>query len=149
MSVEARRAFAARLHEVCDLLDIPEGHGRQAQLGRRLGVSPKAARKWLTGAGWPEMDTAVRIAEMAEVELAWLLQGHGPMRGSIDTETLTVAEAMKSLPTEERRRVLGYLRYEITQRRDWFAKETATRYSAAIDRLAANDADAKGEPGNH
>lgn len=49
-------AFAARVNEVCDDLQLP-AHGRQTALAQWMGLTPNAARKWLLGARacprWP------------------------------------------------------------------------------------------------
>jgi hypothetical protein len=131
-----RQVFALRMHEICDDLKLPKGRGRQTELGKLLEVTPKGARKWLTGAGWPEMDMAVRIANKAGVNVLWLLQGTGLKRGDrIDENTRTVVEAIERLPTEERGRVLNYLRFELQEHPGWFAEETRARYVSAIDAL--------------
>lgn len=133
-----RDAFSRRLHEVCDDLKLPAGHGRQAGLGRLFEVTPKGARKWLTGEGWPEMSMAMRIANKAGVNVLWLLQGTGPKRGErIDDSLRLVAEAIEHLPSAERGRVLHFLSFELAQHPGWFATEATARYAAAIDALAA------------
>lgn len=48
----------------------------QFQLGALVGVSDKAVSKWENGYAKPRMQTCIRLAEVLEVPLAELLQGH-------------------------------------------------------------------------
>jgi transcriptional regulator with XRE-family HTH domain len=143
MESPERAAFALRMHELCDDLGVAAGHGRQAALGRMLNVTPKGARKWLTGEGWPEMSMAVRIANLAGVNLLWLLQGSGPKRGErIDPNVLALVEAIEHLPKEERGHIANYLRFEFQKLPNWFVAEAQARYRAALDALATAPAPA-------
>lgn len=134
--IEIRAAFAARMHEVCDELDIAPGHGRQTALGKMFNVTPKAARKWLMGLSYPEMATAVAIALKAGVNVLWLLQGSPPKKGTrVDPQALHLAEALASLPVENRNAVLDYMRFQIGSTGQWFASEALRSYMADIDAL--------------
>jgi transcriptional regulator with XRE-family HTH domain len=128
------------MEEVCDLLGIPEGHGRQAELGRAFGVTPKAARKWLQGEGYPEMAKAVEICSRVDVNLTWLLQGVGPQRGhAIDGDQLRIVEALQALPREQRTAVFEFIRFTLDRTPGWFAEEQRGRYMAALDALRARE----------
>jgi len=133
---QIRQEFAARMNEVCDALEIPKGHGRQSMLGKRFEVSPKAARKWLMGQGYPEMAMAVRIANEAGVNLAWLLQGTLPKRGSrVDPDLASVVEAIMDLPSESRTATLDLIEYQMQRVKGWFAEERLKRYQHALEHI--------------
>lgn len=72
-----RRAFAARLNEVCTDRQLPTGRGRQTILARKFKVTPQAARKWLEGEGYPSIDVAREIAKWGKVSFDWLMSGRG------------------------------------------------------------------------
>lgn len=151
---DIRQAFVDRLNTLCDELKIAPGHGRQTALGKRFGVTPKAARKWLTGQSYPEMQTAVRMCEEGKVSVLWLLQGTPPMRGStIDPATAVVSEALLALPAENRNQVLDYLRFQFESHRGWFTSEAIGRYVRDIDKVKARPADSHSNdtslPGDH
>jgi len=134
---DIRQAFAARINEVCDDLQIPRGHGRQTALGKLFGVTPKGARKWLVGAGYPDMAMAVRIANAARVNVNWLLQGLGPKRGEhYDLRTVTITEGIEELPSEDRKQVFEFIRYKFDKADGWFAEEKLARYMTVLDQLA-------------
>lgn len=71
-------AFAARLNELCDAMDVPpKGKARQSAVAREFGVSQNGARKWLEAEGYPALSMAKRIATWAGVQVEWLLTGRG------------------------------------------------------------------------
>lgn len=132
-----RQAFARRMHEVCDELGIAPGRGRQTLLGKRFGVTPKAARKWLEGVGYPDLDMAVRIAQEAGVHVNWLLQGAGPKhvdRARNDTAE-RIGDIVESLPADERQQTLDFIRYKLERSGQWYAADTVGRYLAFIDKI--------------
>jgi transcriptional regulator with XRE-family HTH domain len=101
MNSTVKQAFAARLHEICDDMGLPKERGRQTELAREFELNPNAVRKWLLGEGMPELDMAVRVADWADVNLNWLLQGVGPKRAErFDFKAEVINEAIKSLPRE-------------------------------------------------
>nr|WP_199065056.1 helix-turn-helix domain-containing protein [Chromobacterium sp. ASV5] len=73
-------AFSRRVDVVCDRLGIPPaGKNRQYELGKRFGVSQKAARKWLVAEGFPDTAISIKMAVEAGVSFDWLMTGRGPM----------------------------------------------------------------------
>jgi transcriptional regulator with XRE-family HTH domain len=111
-------AFARRLNLVCDEKKLPpeEGRGRQPALAKIFGVNAKAARKWLKGEGFPELEMVIRICNWADVNIDWLLRGKGPKRGvAVETRLLALGEMLERLPDAERRDVLGMLMYKLHQ----------------------------------
>lgn len=76
MSSNEKQAFAQRMNEVADLLDIPD-RGRQTHLGKRFKVSQESARKWLQGEGFPSTDKCIEIAKAANVRFEWFMTGRG------------------------------------------------------------------------
>lgn len=137
MDITAVRAsFAARMHELCDALEIPRGHGRNAALGRICEVTPNAARKWLLGLSYPEMPLAVAMCNKAGVNVVWLLQGTPPKKGEqVDPQALHLAEALEGLPVENRNAVLDYMRFQIGSTGNWFASEALRSYMTDIEAL--------------
>jgi transcriptional regulator with XRE-family HTH domain len=136
------------MHEVCDDLQIPAGHGRQSSLGRMFGVTAKAARKWLEGEGYPEMDLAIRIADRAKVNINWLLQGVGPKSSvSDDQQAIALAETVESLPANDSQQVLDFIRYKMERADGPLAGERLTRYMKMLDSFASDMA-RKRDPGH-
>lgn len=132
-----REAFAERLNEVCDDLEIPRGHGRQAALGRMFDVTAKAARNWLIGTGFPEMELALRIADKAKVNINWLLQGTGPKRNDEDAGiAVVVTEGISALEEADRRAVIDYMRFKFGESKGWLADERRARYLGALENLS-------------
>jgi transcriptional regulator with XRE-family HTH domain len=127
--------FAARLDEICTDMGITEARGRQAELGRQFGVTPKAARRWLVGEGYPETKVIAAIARWAEVNIEWLMTGRGPKRGNlIDTKAFVLDEALRSLGPEARKEALDFIRYKLERARSNIISEKLGRYMVALDR---------------
>ena len=133
---DVKRLFASRLSELCDDMKLPPHRGRQTALATQFGVSPNAARKWLRGEGMPELDMAVRIADWAKVNVAWLLQGYGPKRGEGDTTPGELFDAVQQLPNDDGQQVLDFIRYKIERADGWFASERLARYMTLLDKIA-------------
>lgn len=133
-----RAAFAARMNEICSDRGLPAERGRQSALAKAFGVTPNAARKWLLGDGYPEMEVAVRLAEWADVNIEWLLTGRGPKRaaGGVPTKSLVLGEAVEALPMTERQQVLDFLGYKIERTGAVFTREKLARYMAMLDQFA-------------
>lgn len=130
--VDVDEAFAARMHEVCEDLGIPE-RGRQTALAKLFGLTPNAARKWLLGEGMPELSLAVKIAQRAEVSVLWLLQGVLPKRpGRVEVRALLLDEILDALKPASRDELLGYLRFRVSDQFGPTSPRTA-RYLRAID----------------
>lgn len=141
------QAFSKRMHELCDDLGIPAGHGRFAALGRKVGKTPNAARKWLLGKGYPEMAQAVALCDEAGVNVLWLLQGTGPKRGErVDQDALRIAEGLQALPMENRQAALEYLRYEFDRADGWFTNEALARYMHSIEELKRRNSNVRSAP---
>jgi transcriptional regulator with XRE-family HTH domain len=146
-TAEIRRRFAERVHELCDALQIPSGHGRQAALGRRFNVTPKAARKWLQGSSFPELGTAIAMCDAAGINLNWFLQGVGPKTGEkIDRDALRLAEGLHNLPTEQRTVALEFLRFQFQQADGWFTNEALAQYMDSIDTMRRSNGNVRGTP---
>lgn len=127
--------------EVCDDLGIPAGRGRQKALGAMFGVTPKAARKWLVGDGYPELEMAVRISERAGVNLNWLLQGAGPKRGDkVETKALVLGETVQALGAAQGAEVLDFIRFKLSgaHAARLLASERVTRYMKMLDAFKAD-----------
>lgn len=128
-----RMQFAARLREICDDMGVPE-RGRQTELGRLFNVSPKAARKWLVGDGFPEIHMAISIARWADVSFDWLMTGVGIKKpGLTSTKHIVLNEAIDSMPIDDRQQVLDFILYKIERNDALFRGDRLTRYLTMID----------------
>lgn len=79
---EILRGFARRLNDVCDDMEVPrKGKNRQQTIAGIFSISQAGARKWLEGESLPSMTNAVRIADWGNVNVQWLLTGHGAKSG--------------------------------------------------------------------
>lgn len=83
--------FAARLDKaVASRLGGQDGHGRQKwlrlELERKTGstMSPEAVRKWFAGEARPRPKVMVTVAEILEVDPAWLSMGVRPTQTPTD-----------------------------------------------------------------
>lgn len=74
--------FAQRLANACEASGrIPEkNHGRQTWLSEQLNVSREGVRKWFAGLSRPRTEVMTRLAELLEVDQAWLALGINPTR---------------------------------------------------------------------
>jgi hypothetical protein len=128
--------FTARLHEICDDMEIVAGRGRQSALALHFHVSPNAARKWLLGQGLPALEMAIRIASWAGVNVTWLLQGVGPKRGDkIDTTPGELFEAINHLQNDDSQQVFDFIRYKIERSEGWLARNKLGAYMALVDKM--------------
>lgn len=93
MSSNEKQAFAERMNQVADLLNIPD-KGRQTHLGKRFKVSQESARKWLQGEGFPSTDKCIEIAKAANVRFEWFMTGRGekPLYSNGHQQTHAVTE---------------------------------------------------------
>lgn len=79
--MDEKSAFAKRLNELCDDMNVPpKGKNRQAHVACLFDVSQKGARKWLEGEGFPSTENLILIARWSNVRYDWLLTGRGSKR---------------------------------------------------------------------
>lgn len=86
VSEEGQR-FADRLAEACEALNARGGgnHGRLTWLARELKakfgttVSVETVRKWFAGISLPRPDKMKQIAQLLQVDVAWLSLGPAPL----------------------------------------------------------------------
>lgn len=70
--------FSKRLHYAADRMGIPpEGKNRQAEFGKKIGVSQQSAQKWFNGISIPKPEHCIEIALKAKISLEWLMTGRG------------------------------------------------------------------------
>lgn len=74
------KAFSNRLQKAIEgVPTIPEfGHGQQTWLRNQVGVSAEAVRKWFSGEARPRPAIMRKLAEVLEVDEAWLSLGIAP-----------------------------------------------------------------------
>ena len=147
-ATDEKAAFAARLLEVCAEKGMREGRGILTQLAAEFGVSANAARKWIRGAGLPELETCIAIAKWGDVNLEWLLTGRGLKRGvTLDTRVLAVGEAISALSKEDRHELLDYLKYKIERNTTTlFTESQAARYRTAVAAFESDDINRRTPP---
>jgi transcriptional regulator with XRE-family HTH domain len=132
-AAQHRQEFASRLAEVCEDMQLPL-RGRQTQLAKMLHVSQQAVRKWLDGEAFPEMDKVLAIADWAEVNVNWLLQGAGPKYDkTLPTRALVIDEVMRFGTPEDRRELINFIRYKLSQAAIPLAAERLKRYEKALE----------------
>ncbi len=90
-----RALFTRNLSQLLDRrADVPrEPAARAAELARVSGVTPAAARKWLTGAGWPTLEKLLELSQRYGFAPDDLLS-EGP-RQILDVSRLVDAEALR------------------------------------------------------
>ena len=73
-------AFSRRLNKALDQdLERWPRYGRRAALAREFKCSGEAARKWLAGEAIPRLSKAIKLANLLNVSVEWLLSGVGEM----------------------------------------------------------------------
>jgi Helix-turn-helix len=73
------QAFSDRLNELLDARQFAlKGRGRQVELGKKYGLTQKAARKWVEGEGMPETIRMIQLARDFRCNFEWLALGTGP-----------------------------------------------------------------------
>ena len=90
-----RQLFTRNLNQLLDQrADVPrDASGRAAELARVCAVTPAAARKWLTGAGWPTLEKLLDLAQRYGFAPDDLLSD-GP-RQVVDISRLVDAQALR------------------------------------------------------
>jgi hypothetical protein len=73
-----RLATITRLNEVCDLLQLPAGRGRQTALAKLFKWKQQTVNLWFTGETEPKLEAARAMAIKAKVQVDWLLTGREP-----------------------------------------------------------------------
>lgn len=107
-----KEQFAARMHQVADLLGIPPtGKNRQKLLGRKFSVSQESARRWLSGESYPKTVQAIEIAKTAKVSYEWFMTGRGAALTGLqfsDTDSeKKVLQAMQRMDEETKTKLIA------------------------------------------
>ena len=89
----------------------------QAQLGRLLGVHQTAVSKWELGVTYPDMPTLIRLAQLWEVSVDYLLDktdqpqgGEGVPAGELDQFTYALQNETKDLTQADKELLLSMAR---------------------------------------
>jgi len=95
-----RNEFATRLNTALDARAwVPKNKGRQIELAKKMGVSQGAARKWLEGESYPDLDKIADLALHLKINSDWLLTGRGDMdidrKPTSDINEALLAEVME------------------------------------------------------
>lgn len=132
-NAEVKSAFAQRLNELCaESDDIPKKYeGIQVALGKRFGVSQKAARKWLEGEGMPTFAKCIEIAKWGKVHTEWLLTGRGPKY--LEPEESTPENGLSELPEHVLAPTLDFIRYQVERN---MSGERLGHYLKWLDEMA-------------
>jgi transcriptional regulator with XRE-family HTH domain len=99
---------ADRLKEVIKVLSVS-----QAEIGRKIGVSPAQITQWIKGQNAIPMPTALAFQASLGISAEWLIHGKGEMLLP-ETKNLTPQErdlinAFKTLPHDQREKLIGYV----------------------------------------
>lgn len=74
----ATKEFHHRLKQACDdnpSVIPPYGYGRQVYIAEKLDVTQEAVRKWFVGKSRPRVDKMRKLAQLLDVDEAWLSLG--------------------------------------------------------------------------
>lgn len=69
---EARKQFSKRLAQACEKAGF-HSHGRQAEIAKRMGLTPKAISKWFNGESIPRRGRLQELAALVGTSSAYLL----------------------------------------------------------------------------
>lgn len=140
----ARAAFAVRLAEICEDMDI-RPHGRQVFLARKLKVSQQAVGKWLKGENLPDLNNLIDLADWAGVNLEWLQTGRGPkMAMARSPESKFVFEVIEELRDDDEepppvvQEVIDFIAYKIERSDSEIAKRMLKNYFAGMKKIVEN-----------
>ena len=100
--------FAERLLDELGLRGM-----RQAELARRLDVSPQAVSQWVTGKSEPGRDTLVRLEDLLELNRGELLSLLGFRNPDDERGLVTLEEAIRAdqgISPESKRALLRFVR---------------------------------------
>jgi hypothetical protein len=130
-------AFAQRLAQVCRDLGLPAARGRATALAKTFDVTPNAAKKWLSGAGTPELVKAIEIATKANVNVNWLLQGFGEKRSVAASDlSRAVGQAIGALQADDKLEIADFVRYKLERATSVLvAGEERKKYLGELDRV--------------
>ena len=100
-----------KIHEQIALLLDQHYDGNQSSLARKIGVSPQAVQKWISGAAYPKLETIIKISELHGISVHSLLFGasgteRSQRKKSGDTVVKKLTEKIKSLPKDKQRALL-------------------------------------------
>jgi len=128
-----RKEFAERLVRTLELRGYPPyGRALFARVAKEYNVTISASRKWLSGEGFPGIETLVRIANDLKISLDYLLRGVEILfdESSSDMEVrrsialLELAKSFTLVPRAEARKIERgeHTREVIGFTRDWLEK---------------------------
>ncbi len=106
-----------RLNEACDDRNI-QPWGRNQVLRKELHVSQPAVSKWLTGKGYPSIETLVQIAKFLQVNVEWLITGQGPKSINERYPSKQIEEIVNLLenqPKEKQDKVLAFVKLFLSE----------------------------------
>ncbi|WP_213306054.1 helix-turn-helix domain-containing protein [Paraburkholderia sacchari] len=139
MVTDEKIAFSERLNKVLDDVGFaPKGRGRQVQLGERMGVSQKGARKWLEGEAIPETVRLIEIAKKFGASFEWLATGRGDPYGGSEhplpplSQTASEIMAVVDTLTESQKKDLLAQITEQSKRNEQLLEELNSRPLAAV-----------------
>lgn len=69
---EIRKRFSSRLLQACDKAGL-QSHGRQTEIAKRMGITPKAVSKWFNGESIPRRGKLRELADLVGTTAAYLL----------------------------------------------------------------------------
>ena len=106
-----------RLNEACNDRGI-QPWGRNQVLRKELHVSQPAVSKWLTGKGYPSIETLVQIAKFLQVNVEWLITGQGPKSESERYPSQQIEQIVKLLqnqPAEKQEKILSLIKLFLSE----------------------------------
>lgn len=104
----SQRGFGLRLNSVLDGLNVPE-RGRPQYLAGEIRkhagihVTVETTRFWIRGLGFPRKPMLIKLAEILNVRVEWLLSGNEPMRHETSTNE---DRGIYSLPITDQEKIM-------------------------------------------
>lgn len=90
---KARKEFSQRLALACDKAGL-QSHGRQAEIAKRMKLTPKAVSKWFNGESIPRRGTLQELASLIGTSSSFLL-GDSRQDGIEDNHLALTKESFK------------------------------------------------------
>lgn len=128
---KARKEFASRLALACENAGL-EQHGRQAEIARRMKLTPKAVSKWFNGETIPRREKLRELAILIGTTPTYLLGEDGKDREhtcfcqGLNPRQKIIIELLDELPDSETDELLKTLE-EKKQKYDVIYEELARK----------------------
>lgn len=104
--------FVSRLNKAMDVLGVDD-RGRPAWLAKKLGITVQGAQKYLYGHTYPKESRWEPLSKILGVNIQWIRDGTGPMKGHLDPLLAKFEAIWYALPADADREEI----YQLAQDR--------------------------------